>query len=267
MIHMKVVISGLEKNDLAHYIRKHHAKDIQIVKSKPEFVLCYGGDGTLLFAERHYPSVPKVMIRHSRVCHNCARLAKETILGLLVRGQYSVQEQPLLEVKQGSVTLYGMNDIMVAHEAVNTGLRYHLWLNGEPFGEELLGDGLVVATPLGSSGYYQSITRSTFRQGLGIAFNNSISVIDHMLVSDDTIVKVQVDRGPALVAADNNERMFQLKNRESVIIRRSHRSTSLVYFSGKQYRQFNVGIGENRVPLGFCQMCGKSLGKDSSNNS
>ena len=77
---MKVVISGLAKNDLAQYIRKHYAKDIQIVKSKPEFVLCYGGDGTLLFAERHYPTVPKVMIRHSRVCHHCARLAKETIL-------------------------------------------------------------------------------------------------------------------------------------------------------------------------------------------
>jgi NAD+ kinase len=64
---MKVVISGLAKNELAQYIRKHYPNDIQIVKSKPEFVLCYGGDGTLLFAERHYPMVPKVMIRKSRV--------------------------------------------------------------------------------------------------------------------------------------------------------------------------------------------------------
>ncbi len=258
---MKVVISGLEKNELAQYIRKHHPNDIQIVKRKPEFVLCYGGDGTLLFAERHYPSVPKVMIRHSRVCAQCARLAKETILELLVRGQYSVQEQPLLEVKHGGKVLYGMNDILVAHAAINTGLRYNLWLNGEPFGEEMLGDGVIVATPLGSSGYYQSVTRSTFRQGLGIAFNNSISTTDHILVSNDTVVKVQIKRGPALVAADNNEHYFHLKNRDVVTIRRSHRSTSLVYFSGRAYRKYNVGIGENRVPLGVCQMCGKSLGK------
>jgi NAD kinase len=186
-------------------------------------------------------------------------LAKETILGLLVRGQYSLVEQPLLEVKQGSRTLYGMNDILVAHATVNSGLRYHLWLNGEAFGGEMLGDGVLVATPLGSTGYFQSITRSTFQHGLGIAFNNSIATIDHLMVSDDAVVKVRVDRGPALVAADNNDHYFTLRNRETVTIRRSHRSTSLVYFAGRNYRQYNVGIGDNRVPLGFCQMCGKAL--------
>lgn len=256
---MKVVISGLAKQELAAYIRKHYRRTIQIVKTKPEFVLCYGGDGTLLYAERHYPLVPKVMIRHSRVCAKCATLAKETILELMVRGQYSLVEQPLLETSHGGKTLYAINDILVAHANVNTGLRYHLWLNGESFGGELLGDGLVVATPLGGTGYYQSITRSTFQQGLGIAFNNSIFTIGNLVVPEDTIVKVRIDRGPALVAADNNDLYLPLRNKDTVTIRRSHRSTYIVYFSGQHYKQYNVGIGDNRVPLGSCQMCGKLL--------
>lgn len=256
---MKVIVSGLAKHELETYIRKHYRHDIQIVKRKPEFVLCYGGDGTLLFAERHYPTIPKVMIRHSRVCNLCARLARETILRLLSRGQYSLLEQPLLETTQRRKTIYGMNDIMVAHAQVNTGLRYHLWLNGENFGEELLGDGLVVATPLGSTGYYQSITRSTFQQGLGIAFNNSILSIGNIVVPEDTVVKVRVDRGPALIVADNDDVFLPLQVGDIVTIRRSHRSTTIVYFAGKQCRQFNVSIGEKRMPLGFCQMCSNSL--------
>ncbi|EKD79081.1 MAG: ATP-NAD/AcoX kinase [uncultured bacterium] len=256
---MKVVISGLAKQELAAYIRKHYRHDIQIVKQKPEFVLCYGGDGTLLFAERNYPTVPKVMIRHSRVCTLCARLARETILRLLVRGQYSLLEQPLLETSHRRKTMYGINDIMVAHGQINTGLRYHLWLNGESWGDELLGDGVVVATPLGSTGYYQSITRSTFQQGMGIAFNNSILSVGNIVVPEDTVVKVRVNRGPAVVAADNNDHFFPLQARDVVTIRRSHRSTYVVYFAGKHYRKFNVGIGESRMPLGFCQMCGKPM--------
>lgn len=256
---MKVVISGLAKQELASYIRQHYRHDIQVVKQKPEFVLCYGGDGTLLYAEQHYPLVPKVMIRHSRVCQHCARLARETILSLLVRGQYSLIEQPLLETTHRRKTLYAINDIMVAHAQVNTGLRYHVWLNGENFGGDMLGDGLVVATPLGSTGYYQSITRSTFQHGLGVAFNNSIFTISNVVVPEDTIVKVQVDRGPGVVAADNNNHYLPLAIRDVVTIRRSHRSTYVVYFSGKHYRQYNVGIGDNRVPLSLCQMCGKLL--------
>lgn len=256
---MKVAVCGIAKHELEVYLRTHYRHDIQLVKQKPDFVLCYGGDGTLLFAERLYPTIPKVMIRHSRVCQLCARLARETIIRLLVHGQYSVVEQPLLETTYRRQTLYGINDIMVAHGQVNTGLRYHLWLNGEPFADELLGDGVVVATPLGSTGYYQSITRSTFQQGLGIAFNNSIFSISNIVVPEDTVVKVRVDRGPGLIAVDNNDHLIPLRTHDTVTIQRSHRSTYVVYFAGQVYRQYNVGIGENRVPLGVCQMCDKAL--------
>lgn len=256
---MKVVVAGLKKAELAQYIRQHHKADIQVVKTHPEFVICYGGDGTLLFAERHWPSVPKVMIRHSRVCASCARSSRDTILRLLARGQYSLVEQPLLESTIHGRTIFGINDILVAHGEVNTGLRYRMYLNGELFGGDLLGDGIVVATPLGSTGYFQSITRSTFKTGLGIALNNTIFNVSHLVVDADAVVKVKIDRGPAIVVADNDDRFITLQSGETVTIKRSYRTSHLVYFAGKQYRQFNFGIGESRVPLGLCQMCGKLL--------
>jgi NAD+ kinase len=256
---MKIAIVGLDKQRLTDYVRKHHRRDFVIVKTKPEFVLCYGGDGTLLYAEQHYPCVPKVMIRQNRVCRSCAESNRITILQLLARGHYSLLEQPLLETKIHGQTLYGMNDILVSHGQMNTGLRYRLYLNGQNYGGALLGDGIIVSTPLGSTGYFQSVTRSTFQQGLGVALNNTIFMINHVIAPAETVVKVIIDRGPALVTADNAKAVVILKAGETVLVKQSHRSTYIVYFAGKEYRKYNLGIGETRVALGFCQVCGEPL--------
>ncbi|MDP3971215.1 MAG: hypothetical protein Q8P90_06035 [bacterium] len=255
---MRVIITGLEGKELGKIIRNKFS-NIKIVKSNPDFILCYGGDGTLLYAEREYPGVPKVMIRHSRVCHNCARVTRETILSLLSRGKYYLREHPLLEAASKGSILYGLNDIIVGHATINTSLRYSVSLNGEPYGGEYLGDGLIVATPLGSTGYYQSVTQSTFQEGLGVAFNNTVNIIGHLVIASDTEVKVKVNRGPGLVVADNAKKFLRIDKGESVVIKQSHRSTHIVYFKGKKYRQYNIGLGENRVPLGFCQICSKQF--------
>ncbi len=256
---MKVAIVGLQKQALANYIRRHHRRDFTLVKTKPEFVLCYGGDGTLLFAEQHYSGVPKVMIRQSRVCPACAEANRTTIMNLLAQGHYSLTELPILETTVHGKTIYGINDILVAHGNINTGLRYRLYLNGENYGGGLLGDGVIVATPLGSTGYFQSVTRSTFQYGIGVALNNTIFMINHVVLPADTIVKVKIDRGPALVTADNAKAIIALKTGETLTIKQSHRSTYIVFFSGKEYGQYNLGIGKTRVALGFCQGCSQSL--------
>lgn len=256
---MKVVIAGLKKAELAQYIRQHYRTAIQIVKTKPDFVICYGGDGTLLFAERSWPSVPKVMIRQNRVCSSCARLNRDTILQLLARGQYSLVEQPLLETTIHGRTIFGLNDIIIAHAVMNSGLRYRFYLNGDLYGGDLLGDGVVVSTPLGSTGYYQSITQSTFQTGLGVALNNTIFTISHLVVDADSIIKIKIDRGPALVVADNDEQFMTVPNGSAITIKRSYRATHVVSFTGKQYAKFNLGIGVSRVPLNFCQICAKPL--------
>ncbi len=251
---MRVIVTGLKKTELVRYIRKHYP-EITIVRTKPDFILCYGGDGTLLYAERHYPGIPKVMIRHSRVCHNCARITRERILEKLVKGRYELVEHPLLEAQIKGETLYGLNDIIVGHSAINTSLRYDVFLNGEQYGNQYLGDGLIVATPLGSTGYYQSVTHSVFREGLGVAFNNTVNNVGHLVISDNTTVTVKVNRGPGVVVADNSRKFIPIDKGQKVMIRKSHRSTHIVYFKGKHYRQYNIGIGEERIPLGFCQIC------------
>ncbi len=255
---MKVIITGLKRAELTTYVRKHYP-ELRIAKSKPDFILCYGGDGTLLYAERVYPGVPKVMIRNSRVCNTCARMTRDKVLSKLTAGMYELVEHPLVEAKIRGKTIYGLNDIIIGHATINTSVRFNTYLNGEQYGGEYLGDGIIVATPLGSTGYYQSITHSTFQRGLGIAFNNTVNNLGHLVVSSDTEVKIRVNRGPALAVADNAHTFFPLDKGQIVTVRQSHRSTYIVYFKGKHYRQYNIGVGENRVPLGYCQICSKAI--------
>lgn len=253
---MKVAICGLAKNELIRYIKKHYPH-WRIVQRRAEVVLCFGGDGTLLYAERLYPRTPKVMIRNSRVCHHCAELNKQTIVALLEKKQYRLDKYYLLAGKAKKNTLYGLNDIVIGHKTINTGLRFSVFLDGEPYGREFLGDGVVVATPLGSTGYYQSITRSTFQHGLGIAFNNAVNTIGHIVVDPKTNITIRVNRESAVMVADNNPQLIHLEPIEQVTIQLSRRYTYIAHFPGKQYKPFNISLNEERLPLGYCQVCAK----------
>lgn len=254
---MKIQVAGLKRDELISHIKKYHPK-LQITTGKPEFIICYGGDGTLLYAEQHWPQIPKVMIRHSQVCAKCSDLTRDQILLHLEKGEYYIKEQILLEAKVRKETVTGLNDIFIGHELVNTALRFKVCLNNILYGGEVFGDGLVIATPLGSTGYYQSITRSNFESGLGIAFNNAVNIISHLVVNVETIIKVQITRGPGIITHDNSKDFVKIDTGDEIAVQRSNKYARLVVLEGRGKR-FNVGISQNRVPLSYCQICHKQI--------
>lgn len=254
---MRVQVTGLERVDLKKYIRRNHP-GLKITATNPEVIICYGGDGTLLYAERHYPGKVKVMIRKSQVCDNCVAETKEKILTELEKRNYSVYKHNLLEATCGRRKIYGLNDILVGHERMNSALRFNVYLNGVQYGHEVLGDGILVSTPFGSTGYYQSITRSNFQEGLGIAFSNSVNVTDNLVVNNNTRIKIEITRGPGMLVQDNAKEMIDLEAGNVVNIRRSKKFARLAMIKGRG-RKYNIGMSQNRVPLGYCQICGKEF--------
>src|ERR1035437_9622135 len=55
-------------------------------EAHPEVVISYGGDGTLLGAEREWPGVPKVALRDSERCELCSHESNDAILRHLAEG-------------------------------------------------------------------------------------------------------------------------------------------------------------------------------------
>lgn len=250
---MRIQIVGVQQDELAAYMREHFPA-AELVDVNPDIIICFGGDGTLLYAERHYPGVPKILLRNSQICKRCSVLAKETVLPLLLAGKYTVVDHAKLEARSHGKVLIALNDVVVAHPHVNGTVRAKVEINGRQYGDGIIGDGIVVCTPIGSTGYYQSITRSHFQSGIGIAFNNTVNIVSHLVVNENTKIAVEIIRGPALLGDDNDETQIPLDTGDRVEIGVSEKKARLIHFA-EEYSRFHMTMTTERVPLGFCQIC------------
>ena len=215
---VNVAIFGTNKSTIETLVKE---AGFTITERNPEIVLSFGGDGTLMRSEVAFPGVPKVALRDSSICKKCSALPNEEILKQLAKGEYTKETLFKLEARAKGKELVGLNDIIVHNKDPRHGIRYHLSVNRRDIGHEIVGDGIVVATPFGSTGYFRSITDSFFEIGIGIAFNNSTERFDHMLVGEESIIEMSITRGPAVVYADNHEDSIELLPGDKVTIQKS----------------------------------------------
>ncbi|MFC1733932.1 hypothetical protein ACFL6I_26825 [candidate division KSB1 bacterium] len=200
-----------------------------IVSKDPEVVFSHGGDGTLILSEFYYPGVPKLPFRSSAVCKLCSPLTNEEVSEQFNAGQYSEVSLPKLDVSAHGVTLHAVNDVIVHNFDPRHAMRYRVSVNHKQrINHGIIGDGVVVATPLGSSGYYRSITGSIFSSGIGLAFNNSTEQFDHIVLNKEDIITILITRGPARVYADNQEEFLDLAEGDSVEIKNSSQVARLI---------------------------------------
>lgn len=222
----RVALCGRNLQDLREILKRY---PFRIVTDAPDVVISYGGDGSLLGAERQFPGIPKCPIRDRRMNPKCSAHGEENILRGLAEGTLSRTSlsKVIAETEDGR-SLSGMNDIVLSKSVISSAVRYRIWLDGELYRSQGVGDGLVVATAFGSTGYYQSITRGSFQVGTGLAFNNATDWQDHVVVRTETIIDVQLLRGPAVLLADNDPVRVDLGDGERVRFSRSDHTT-LIY--------------------------------------
>lgn len=213
----RAVLVGRDLDEILPLLKRH---GIAVVNNNPDLVISHGGDGTLLGAEREWPGVPKLALRRSAMCKKCDRHRDERVFAALAEGRLTRTEFMKVEAETRGERLVGINDVIVHNAHVTSAVRSLLWVDGERLTHEIVGDGLVVATPFGSTAYYRSITHSTFQVGLGLAFNNSTEPIDHLVLRPEAEIRVRITRGPALLASDNNPHVIQLDRGDEIHIRR-----------------------------------------------
>lgn len=212
----KVSLFGKNSDSIRHFIPQF---GLELVEDKPHVIVSYGGDGTLLSAERKFPGIPKLPIRDSKVCKKCSNHTTETLLEALSQKRINFQEFPKLEAKSGSEDILAINDIVVRNSTPMHALRFRVFKDNEQIKPDvIIGDGIVTTTPFGSSGYYQSITRSTINRGFAAAFSNTTVKIDPIKFSKGDEIKLVVVRGPGSLSSDNNPRIISLREGDEVKI-------------------------------------------------
>ena len=207
-------------------------------QKKPDFVLAIGGDGTLLKAERAYSGVPKVMVRESLVCHNCEDTLLAGALDRLKNKRFRIMKLTKLtlscRVRGKTVTKHCINEFSLRNKLMTRALRFTVKVNGKRVkdhdSEVIIGDGAVIATPFGSTGYFFSIAQKGFTKGIGICFNNTRSKIMPIFCKENSTIEITLVRHDAQVCADNDPAVLTIKEGETIRIKKSNEPSRIVRF-------------------------------------
>ncbi|MCF7790487.1 MAG: hypothetical protein K9M56_00690 [Victivallales bacterium] len=214
---VNALVKGRYTTEIKPVLKKYN---IKTVDKNPDIIITYGGDGTLLEAEREYPDLPKLPIRDTRTAPLCKKHSIENTIKAFTRGE--LEKHEILRLKGKSKTtkdeLYGINDIFIHNIKRNSAIRFKVKINSKQYLNEIASDCIGFATPHGSTGYFQSITHCIFRQGIGIAMGNSREHINHIIVTENSKIEIEILRGTAIMIADNNPKAVNLEEGSKLII-------------------------------------------------
>jgi NAD+ kinase len=208
------------------------AEGFEVVAKDPDFIVCYGGDGTVLFSERKFPEIPKLIIKTSKACreYDYALSDLKALLSKIKAGNYQIYSEMKLETVAKGKRLVGLNEIQIHLKLPIYAVRFSLSADGTKY-DELIGDGVIVATPFGSTAYYKATGGKNFEKGIGISFNNLHNIdAKSFVVSEDTVVNLMVTRGPAWLLADNNEDFVDMSAGDSITVKKSESVANFIYF-------------------------------------
>ncbi len=187
----------------------------------PDFVISYGGDGTLLLSEHMYPSIPKLFLRNSLLGNLGFKESNDVVLDNFFAGKLTIKEYFKIEAEVKNKKVFAVNEFSLKNKNPRHSIRFDVYINEKKVLNHIIGDGLMVSTPIGSTGYYKSITRSTFELGLGLAFNNTTEQYNHMVLKEDSMIKVVILRGPAFCYVDNHEEEIVIEEGDEICIKKS----------------------------------------------
>ncbi|HKL37972.1 MAG TPA: NAD kinase [Bacteroidales bacterium] len=135
----------------------------QDIRNDIDFVFSIGGDGTFLdtLTLVRDTGIPVIGINSGKLGF-LASISKDCIkeaIGSLFRGDYATEERSLLASYSGNEELdrfgYALNDITIQKKESEM-ITIHVYLNGN-FLNSYWSDGLIIATPTGSTAYSLSV--------------------------------------------------------------------------------------------------------------
>ena len=121
-----------------------------------DVIVTLGGDGTLLrgaqYALRWDASLLGVNMGRVGFLAEIEPDMLEDALAAVVSGHYRTENRPVLEVRCGENTWYGLNDVVISRGGYSRLITLDALVDGDSTGR-YVADGLIVATPTGSTGY------------------------------------------------------------------------------------------------------------------
>lgn len=213
---------------------------------KIDFVITLGGDGTILHAvtEVRDSNVPILGINLGRLGF-LASIEKDYIkdaIHLLKKGMYSFDDRTLLYLETDRPLFgdmrFALNDLTLLKRDTSSMIIIHVYINGA-YLSSYWADGIIVATPTGSTGYSLSC-------GGPIIFPNSgnfviTPVAPHNLnvrpivISDNSVVSFEVEGRAENFLCTLDSRFEMINSSDELAIRKADFKIRLVQLRNRSF--------------------------------
>ncbi len=222
--------------------------DYAVIGERSDLAVVLGGDGSMLSAARHLAAhgVPLVGVNQGRLgfMTDIAFSKMRETIELLLAGRYTIGERTMLEaqVLRGDKEIFStqaLNDIVVNKGGTGRMIEFLVHIDGQ-FVYDLRADGIIVATPTGSTAYALSSNGPILQPNVpGIAL---VPVCPHTLsnrpitVSDRCVIEITLKKRAvgARLHVDGQPHS-ELAADDKVIVRRAAHSIRFVHPPGYSY--------------------------------
>lgn len=222
--------------------------DYAVIGGQADLAVVLGGDGSMLSAARHLAvhGVPLVGVNQGRLgfMTDIAFSRMRETIELLLSGSYTIGERTMLEARvlraeKEIFSIQALNDIVVNKGGTGRMIEFLVHIDGQ-FVYDLRADGIIVATPTGSTAYALSSNGPILQPNVpGIAL---VPVCPHTLsnrpitVSDRCVVEISIKRRAVGARLHVDGQPYsELAAEDRVVVRRAANSIRFVHPPGYSY--------------------------------
>jgi NAD+ kinase len=244
----------LQKRGCQTVIEKDTAADLNergteysAMGGKVDLAIVVGGDGTMLAAARNLVRhhVPLVGVNQGRVgfMTDIGHRDMQAGIGAILDGEYTTEERALLDgeivrEREPALRTLALNEAVVGKGAQGRLIEFELWLDGE-YIYTLRGDGMIIATPTGSTAYALSAQGPILHPSVPalalVPLNPHTLSARPVSISDRTKIEIVLKHALDARAHFDGLALFDLQEGDRLTLKRSADAVRFVHPPGYKY--------------------------------
>jgi len=213
-----------------------------------EMFVSFGGDGTILRAITYIRDlgIPIVGVNTGRLGF-LSTLKKEEVRRVVtefVSGAYSIVDRSLVEVNadfdipEFRDMNYALNEVSVSRKDTTSMITVETHLNNE-YLTSYWADGLIVATPTGSTGYSLSCGGPVIMPGVQSLVITPIAPHNlnarPLVISDDTIIRLKVSGREVNHLVSLDSRIATIENGKEITVKRASFTIKMIAYTSESF--------------------------------
>ncbi|KWW29296.1 MAG: NAD+ kinase [bacterium P3] len=222
--------------------------DGRLPEVQVDFILSIGGDGTLLSAARlasvrHIPVVG-VNFGHLGFLTTAGKEDVESLVADLLAGRYAIEERTMIQTTCDRMQScreqmpHALNEVTLHRRDSVSLLRTELYVNGQ-FVSFYAGDGVIIATPTGSTAYSLSCGGPILTPDSGCFVITPVAAhslsLRPVIVPDNAVITLRPRSQSASVVLAIDSTTFEIMDGDELVLRRAETTLPLVRLNNQHF--------------------------------